>query len=102
MIALFKQKSPGNVGMLFIFGLFIKLPLFIYPKIARPAEVDGKAYHWIFSFFDQPANLLWASVIAFGLLYIQALLITILVNEYRMTARPSFLPGMFYYQFFYC
>jgi hypothetical protein len=96
VIALFKQKTPGNVGMLFIFGLLIKLPLFVYPKIAEPSEVDGKGYHWFFSFFDQPANLLFASIVAFGLLYIQALLVTILVNEYRMTARPTFLPGMSY------
>ncbi len=82
--------------MLFIFGLLMKLPLFIYPKIAEPSEVDGKGYHWFFSFFDQPANLLFASIVAFGLLYIQALLVTILVNEYRMTARPTFLPGMSY------
>ncbi|MFN2437976.1 MAG: hypothetical protein ABR503_02175 [Chitinophagaceae bacterium] len=96
MIALFKQKSPGNIGMLFIFGLLIKLPIFIYPKIATPSEADGKAYHWIFSFFGLPSNLILASVIAFGLLYLQALLITILVNEYRMTGRPTFLPAMSY------
>ena len=82
--------------MLFIFGLFIKLPLFVYPKIAKPSGVDGKAYQWVSSFFDQPSSLIFASIVAFGLLYIQALLVTILVNEYRMTNRPSFLPGMSY------
>lgn len=82
--------------MLFLFGFLIKLPVFIYPKIAKLSGADGKGYHWIFSFFDQPANLLFASLIAFGLLFIQALLVTILVNEYRMTGRPTFLPGMSY------
>ena len=43
-----------------------------------------------------PANNALFCMISFGLLYIQALLITYLANEYRMMARQNFLPGMSY------
>ena len=98
MIALFKQKSPANIILLFIFGLLIKLPLFLYPKAVTATENDGRLYH---AFIDlikpaAPGGALLAAMVAFLLLYTQALMINYLVNEYRMTSRQTFLPGMAY------
>lgn len=94
MIAVFKQKSPGNVAVLFIFGLLLKLPLFIHPKPVYASEIDGRLYHWLISLL--PANTALYSVIAFALLYTQALMINYLVNEYRMISKATFLPAMAY------
>ena len=94
MIALFKQKSPGNIVVLFIFGLLIKLPAFLYPSIIPATPADGWLYHIIYKWFGEQSNLLLAAVIAFLLLYIQSIIVTTIVNEYRMTSRQTFLPGM--------
>lgn len=95
MIAIFKQKSPGNVAVLFLFGLLLKLPLFLHPKqiVARP--IDGRLYQWLIARFPTEHFILY-SLIAFALLYIQALMINFLVNEYRLIAKPTYLPAMAY------
>jgi hypothetical protein len=95
VIAVFKQNSPGNVAVLFIFGLLLKLPIFLYPKNIVAGQIDGRLYQWLVSVL--PSNSLTTySIIAFGLLYIQALMINYLINEYRMIAKGNYLPAMAY------
>jgi hypothetical protein len=94
VIGVFKQKSPGNIGILFIFGLLLKMPLFLYPKPVVVRQTDGHLYQWLIGILPNDAILY--SVISFALLYIQALMLNYLMNEYRMMARQSFLPGMAY------
>jgi hypothetical protein len=98
VIGLFKQKSPANLIILLIFGLLIKMPLFLYPKAITATPQDGRLYEAFLSLFTTPgkSNDLFLSVVAFALLYIQALLINYLVNEQRMTNRQTFLPAMSY------
>lgn len=93
MIAIFKQKSPGNVAILLIFGLLLKMPLFLYPKNISSAPIDGRLYQWLISLLP-PKNAMLCAVIAFALLYIQALMINYLLNAYKMIARASYLPAM--------
>lgn len=95
MIGIFKQKAPGNIALLFIFGLLIKLPLFLVPKTAVSTPLDGKFYQWIATALQGQVPVV-SSMVAFLLLYIQALQVTHMVNEYRMIAKPTFLPGMAY------
>jgi len=97
VIALFKQKSPANIIILLIFGLLIKLPLFLYPKQVVATENDGQLYRGFVAFINSSGNgALLSSVLAFVLLYVQAILLNYLVNEYRMTARQTYLPAMAY------
>mgnify|MGYP003575568335 FL=1 len=97
MIALFKQKSPANIVLLLIFGLLIKLPLFLYPKQVVATENDGQLYQVFVAYINTSGSgALLASVLAFVLLYVQAILINYLVNEYRMTTRQTYLPAMAY------
>ena len=95
MIAVFKQKSPGNVAVLFIFGLLLKLPLFLYPRNIVAGSMDGRVYHWLVSVLPT-GNAVVYSVVAFGLIYIQALMINYMVNEYRMISKANYLPAMAY------
>lgn len=95
MIGIFKQKAPGNIALLFIFGLLVKLPLFIVPKAAVATPLDGKFYQLMIAGL-QGQEAIVNSIVAFSLLYIQALQVTNMVNEYRMIAKPTFLPGMAY------
>ena len=97
MIQVFKQKSPANIILLLIFGLLIKLPLFLYPKHVVATENDGQLYRALVAALNPTGTgTMAASVVAFLLLYVQALLINYLVNEYRMTVRQTYLPGMAY------
>lgn len=95
MIAIFRQKSAANVAVLFLFGLLLKLPLFLHPRNVIATRQDGHLYQWLISLLP-PDNSILYSVLAFTLLYAQGLMINYLINEYRMTARPTYLPAMAY------
>ena len=97
MIALFKQKAPANIVLLFLFGLLIKLPLFLYPKVIVVPETDGRLYTaFIQALGSSHGSTILASFIALFLLYMQALMVNYLINEYRLTVRQTFLPAMAY------
>lgn len=95
MIALFKQKSPGNVALLLLFGLLLKLPMFLYPKNIIASHIDGRLYQWLLSLLP-PGNSALYSASAFTLLYIQALMINYMVNQYRLIIKATYLPAMAY------
>jgi hypothetical protein len=93
VIAVFRQKSPGNVAIVLLFGMLLKLPLFVYPKEITARDIDGRLYQWLLSLLPQHEPMLY-SVIAFGLLYVQSLMINYMVNEYRMMVKATYLPAM--------
>jgi hypothetical protein len=97
---MFRQKSPGNLIFLFFFGLILKLPLFLWPKPIAASQNDEDFYHWLIQWFHSfttpTGTALLCSFTAFLLLYVQALMINFLVNEYRLMPKPSYLPAMAY------
>ncbi|MCU7548001.1 hypothetical protein OCK74_02695 [Chitinophagaceae bacterium LB-8] len=97
MIALFKQKSPANVAVLFIFGLLIKIPLFLYSVPLQATATDGGLYPYFSSLLGlTESNSSASAFVAFLILYVQALMLNHYVNEYRMTTHQTFLPAMAY------
>ncbi len=93
MIALFKQKSPGNIAVLFIFGLLLKLPVFLYPKAIVATRNDGRLYQWLISILAQDSNVMY-SILAYLLLFVQSLMVNYMVNEFKLIAKQNYLPGM--------
>ena len=94
---MFRQKSPGNIVVLFLFGLLIKLPLFLYPKQATATQYDEDFYHWLIGVIHVSGdNGLIHSLLSFILLYVQALMVNYLVNEYRLLPKQNYLPAMAY------
>jgi hypothetical protein len=91
VIAVFKQKSPGNIAVLFFFGLLLKLPMFLYPKAVVATANDGRLFQWLVSPIESKTV---SAVVSFVLLYGQALLLNYLVNEYRLMVKQNYLPGM--------
>ncbi|MGN6402663.1 MAG: hypothetical protein ACTHMD_19550 [Flavisolibacter sp.] len=73
----------------------LKLPLFLYPQNSVVTDNDGPLYKWLIGCFASN-NAFFSSLIAFALLYLQALLVTYLTNEYRMLPRQNYLPCMSY------
>ncbi|TCJ14561.1 hypothetical protein EPD60_11295 [Flaviaesturariibacter flavus] len=94
MIALFKQKAPGTIAILFIAGLLLKLPLFTQTALLT-APTDGPMFRpladWIGRGYAAAPGAL-----AFVLLFAGALILNSAVNQYRMTSRQTFLPALSY------
>lgn len=98
MIFLFRQKTPGNIFVLLIFGLLLKMPVFLYPKPAVATENDAEFYHRLVTWLQSAGanSALMSSVVAFLLLYVQALMLNYIMNEFRMMSKPTYLPAMSY------
>jgi hypothetical protein len=98
VIGVFKQKTPANILVLLLFGLLIKIPLFLHPHTPVTFPKDGLLYQTIVHFL-QPADTARPavfSILAFLLLYTQAISLNTLINKYRMTQRLTYFPGMAY------
>jgi hypothetical protein len=98
VIGIFKQKSPANIFLLLIFGVLIKLPMFLSPHIPGIKPGDGLFYTVILDFLKPAAsnNPSLFSILAFLLLFIQSVILTRFMNSQRLLNRPSFFPGMSY------
>ena len=96
MIGIFRQKAPGNIALLAVFGLLLKLPLFLEPSVVAVSATDAKGFQLLGTWLQNGKFSYTASILAFVLQYIQALMVNGFVNEHRMTTRASYLPGMSY------
>ncbi|RYD77318.1 MAG: hypothetical protein EOP53_13190, partial [Sphingobacteriales bacterium] len=98
MTGTFKANNPNNNFLLFLYGLAIKLPLFLYPQLPRLQSSDGILYKsfaaWAVKSFGSTPILF--SIISFVLLFLQAVSFNKLVNDQRMLQKPNYLIGMSY------
>jgi hypothetical protein len=84
--------------LLLVFGVLIKLPMFTRAHVPAARPEDGFFYRALLKFLapaGQSAPILYP-VIAFGLLFIQAILLTRFINNQRMMSRANYFPGMAY------
>lgn len=98
MIGVFKQKNPVNILLLLVFGVLIKLPMFLHPHLPASRPADGELFDAILRSI-QPTGRSYPTLyplLAFALLYIQALALTNFINTQRMMVRATYLPGMAY------
>lgn len=98
MIGIFKQKSPANNFLLLVFGILIKIPMFLHPHIPVLREDQGIFFKAILEFLAPTgrSNPSLYPVLAYGLLFLQAIMLTRFINSQRMMSRPTFFPGMAY------
>jgi hypothetical protein len=98
VISIFKQKTPANIILLLVFGILIKLPIFLRPHTPISRKEDGVLYKAVLEFLEPSAHN-WPALyplLAFGLLFLQAIMLTRFVNNQRMMSRPNYFPGMAY------
>ncbi len=98
MTGTFKANIPYNNFLLFVYGLVLKLPVFILPITPVPQKWDAVFYRSLLSWL-QPVGKGFPhiySVIAFLLLYLQAISFNKLVNHQRLLPKPNYLSGMSY------
>jgi len=94
----FKANNPYNTFLLFVYGLLLKLPIFLHVSIPQPQQIDGFLYKYLLKWLapvghDLP---LIYPVITYLLLYTQAVTFNRLVNEQRLMQKPNYLTGMSY------
>ncbi len=70
----------------------------MHPHITAIQPKDGILFHGILNFLQPTGreNPIIYPVLAFMLLFTQAIALTRLINDYRMVNRPNYLPGMAY------
>jgi hypothetical protein len=98
VIGIFKQKNPAIIFLLLLFGILIKLPMFLHPHVMVSRPEDGLLYSVILRFLE-PTGKSFPSVypiLAFFLLIVQALILTSFINNQRMISKPTYFPGMAY------
>lgn len=98
MIGLFKQKTPGNIFVLFLFGILLKLPVFFHPQVPVYEPKDGPLFRGILHFLQGPGKVspILYPFLAYLLLYTQAISLNKVINDNRMMQRQTFLPAMSY------
>ena len=98
MTGIFKANNPNNNFLLFLYGLALKLPLFLFPQLPKLQSSDGILYKsfaaWMTGHFGKTPVVF--SIISFILLFLQAVSFNKLVNDHRMLQRPNYLTGMSY------
>ena len=98
MTGIFKQKNPANILILLVFGVLIKLPVFLHPAIPVHRKSDGVLFTAILDLLKPYGQTFPAvyPVLAFALLFLQAILLTRFINTQRMMSKPNYFPGMAY------
>jgi len=98
LVGLFKQKNPANIFLLLVFGILIKLPMFSQPHITERGTGDGILFRALLDYLHQHTSMgpVIYPILAFTLLYIQAIILSRFIAQHRMMNRPTYLPGMAY------
>ena len=98
MTGIFKANNPYNNFLLLLYGLVLKLPMFIHPRVPQPQQLDGFLYKALLKWMIPAVGNFHIvfSVVTFSLLFIQALSLNSLVNTQKLMQKPNYLTGMSY------
>ncbi len=98
MTGVFKSNNPYNTFLLMVYGLLLKLIMFIHPQIPLPQQTDGFLFKLLLSQLSGVGSSLPIiyPLISFILLYTQAITLNALVNQHRLMQKPNYLTGMAY------
>lgn len=98
MINIFKQKTPVNIILLLVFGVLVKFPIFRHPFVPVSEPGDGKLFikilEWL-KLYGGSTPLIYP-LLAFALLFVQAITLTRFINNRRFLNSSTYLPGMAY------
>ena len=94
----FKANNPYNTFLLLIYGLLLKLPMFLHPTFPTPQQTDGFLFKALLAQLSIIGNSVPAiyPIISFLLLYTQAVTFNKLANDQRLMQKPNYLTGMAY------
>lgn len=98
MVGVFKANNPINNFLLFLYGFFLKIAIFSVHPLPVTNAGDGPLYKTVLARLQSLAagSTLIYVLIAYGLLYSQAVSLNRIINNQRMMPRTNYLPGMSY------
>lgn len=98
MTGTFKANNPVNTFLLLIYGIFLKLPMFLWPEKPVPQQTDGFLFRQLLLQLNTVGDKLPAiyPLIAFFLLYTQAISFNQMAIGQRMIQKPNYVIGMSY------
>lgn len=98
MTGTFKANNPYNTFLLLIYGLLLKLPLFLHPSIPVVQQTDGFLFRTLLEKLSVINNSMPSvyPIISFLLLFTQAIAFNKLANDHRLLQKPNYLTGMAY------
>jgi len=94
----FKANNSYNNFLLLLYGIVLKLPIFLHPDVPRAQKIDGFLYKTTLNWLQPVATGMpfIFPLITFILLFSQAVYFNKLVNDLRIMQRPHYLTGMSY------
>jgi hypothetical protein len=94
----FKANNSYNNFLLLLYGLLLKLPMFLHAEVPKPQKIDGFLYKAMLTWLQPAAKGMpfIFPLITFILLFWQAVYFNKLVNDLRIMQRPHYLTGMSY------
>ena len=98
MIRFFSGNNPLNVLLLFFLGILMKLPYFLQPVAAQSISTDGFLYLELLRLL-QPAGAAFPALyplLAYLLLFTQAVTFNGLINSQKLFATPNLLLAFSY------
>lgn len=98
MTGIFKANNLYNTFLLFVYGLLLKLPMFLRPVVPHTQQTDGFLYRGLLGWLDvfgKSLPLIYP-LITYLLIYMQAVTFNKLVNDLRLMQKPNYLTGMSY------
>lgn len=98
MTGTFKANNPINTFLLLVYGVVLKLPMFLYPVKPQSQPTDGFLYKELLFRLGKVAGQLPAiyPTIAFILLFTQAITFNQLANGQKLMQKPNYLTAMSY------
>jgi hypothetical protein len=98
VVGTFKANNPYNPFLLLIYGLVLKFSIFWYPVIPQAQQTDGFLFKVLLSQLSGIGHAFpyIYPIIAFALLYTQAITFNKLVNDHRLMQKPNYLTAMSY------
>lgn len=98
MTGTFKANNPINTFLLLLYGVLLKLPMFLFPVKPLPQPSDGFLYKLLLLQLDKVAGPLPAvyATLAFLLLFTQAITFNQLANGQKLMPKPNYLIAMSY------
>lgn len=98
MIGKFKANNPYNNILLFVYGFFLKLPLFIWPAPALQTPYDGILYKAFLNISEPVVQSFpyWYACLSFLLFYVQAVQLNRAAANLKLFQKTNYLTGMSY------
>jgi len=94
----FKSNNPYNTFLLLVYGLLLKLPIFVNPVIPSIQQTDGFLFKALLSQLSGVGKSLPViyPLLTFLLLFTQAITFNKMVNDLRLMQRSNYLTAMGY------